>query len=194
MKKIFIFLVVILAFNSKSNAQGLCSNNNCNNPYEQFVEFTENNPLVLKTGCEVTNLTVFYKVCQDGSCNFRFTPPQLPPDCEDYYNDPGQFLDDIMEAILETMSYACKPTRLNDCKENIEFYLSSCWKWDGIIPIDPNDPQPTLIPCEDSGCCRIIWQVCKVSENPDVFEAVKTLEQEVTSCTPSEDCLLIICE
>ena len=194
MKRIIILYVILLSLFLESKA-GDCFKPNCN-PVEDIIWIISSyNPLDLGNGCLVSGFSIHYKKCDDGTCTFTFIPPTVPSNCSYYYSNPRQFLFDIMAAILKSLDYPCKSQRVGGCAENIEFYLSNCWKWDGPIPIDPNDPPPNLITCDANGCCQIVWQVCKTSDGPPpVYTATPVIEQEVTSCQSNDlNCIFILC-
>ena len=199
MKKIFIislfigFIAIFLSSSFEAKAQYCFDFSGCtviDGPSSYMIYNGD-----IGHGCFLTFTYTFEKLDCDGQikCTFTFIPPELSCGCDYYYNHPEEYIEDIMKTILEVENYPCKPQNVGDCAENIEFYLASCWKWDGT-PISPNhgDPQPKLIPCSDEhGCCKMVWQVCKVA--PDEYTATMTQKMEVAPCIGGQDCDLIIC-
>lgn len=178
MKKIIILIVALFAISTASNGQGNCFPSNCNPPLYQQVFRYPPNSFDLGNGCIIEPFAITVTQCPDGRCSITFIPPTIPANCPWYFNNPKQFLEDIMSTILKTADYPCKPINVGDCTEMIDFYLSSCWSWSG--PIDPNNP-PTLIPCTDGGCCKVTWRVCKIATEP-YFVTQKLFEQTITKC------------
>jgi hypothetical protein len=200
MKKLLLILILLFSITifagNKINAQF------CFDPDPNCIIIQEYTKLVappvnIGNGCYVAFSYTFRHLDCNGHevCTFTFIPPSLTSSCSYYANRPQEFLEDIMKMILELEDYPCKPKILNECSEYVEFYLQSCWKWDGTpFSPDPNAPQPTLIPCTDeSGCCRMTWQVCMISDDPLEYKATMTIKEEVAPCIDGENCDLILC-
>ncbi|OGU14460.1 MAG: hypothetical protein A2X61_14385 [Ignavibacteria bacterium GWB2_35_12] len=104
--------------------------------------------------------------CEEPSiCQFRIVSNisfegNFTPSC-----DMEKILINLTECTISQKIGLCDP----DVSITVEFFKASCWKWDGPIPIDPNDPLPNMVSCYGTGCCKATYTVTKLFDGQGNF-------------------------
>ncbi len=120
----------------------------------------------------------------------------LPLGCTPSPPTPSEFqiMSKAMEVILKAPGNSpCEPTPGQiPCPRTFSITFASCWYWDGIVGTS-GPGTAVLKPCDETQCCRNIYEVCK--DNFPPFDKHPTLVTTIgiNPVCPSGECFNI-CE
>jgi len=125
------------------------------------------------------------RIC-NGNREFQITKVIFPSDCYSCYS-----LQTIWQMVLEdciTHLTICMPEK-GFCFDNVSLTNAPCWTQ---ITNPQNPHEYWLVPCYESGCCEIVYQICHW-DNPDRVVWTVVQSPEMSYLCQSQGCFYV-CE
>ncbi len=123
-------------------------------------------------------------------CDFFIVEIRPVGTCSDPSITPFSLMNSAQQAILtNATNNPCFPSQ-GGCSSAFSISYASCWYWDGFVGTS-GPGTAVLKPCDETQCCRNIYQVCYYPPGPPLPTLISTIG--INPVCPSGECFNI-CE